>query len=152
MAGGRVLAAWAAWADGHIDRAVMLDRIRPEREQIQRMLPLGSTAHFASAKIRRACRKLLGWEAAMWLFLDEPDLAPTNNLSERRLRRPVLWRGGSFSSDRPAGSRFVERILTTVATLSAQKRNALDFLMTAHVNHVAGSPVPSLLPSPAHPA
>ena len=152
LAGGRVLAAWAAWADGHIDRAEMLARIQPEREQIQRMLLLGSTARFASAKTRRACRELLGWETAMWLFLDEPDLAPTNNLSERRLRRPVLWRSGSFGSDSPAGSRFVERILTTVATLSAQQRNALDFLRTAHVNHVAGLPAPSLLPLQANPA
>lgn len=88
----------------------------------------------------------------MWLFLDEPDLAPTNNLSERRLRRPVLWRGVSFGSDSATGSRFVERILTTVATLSAQQRNVRDFLMTAHVNHVAGRPVPSLLPPQADPA
>lgn len=152
LAGQRVLAAWADWHDGQIDRADMLMRIQPERAQIQRLLRLGSTARWASAKTHRACRDLLAWEAAMWLFLEEPDLAPTNNLSERRLRRPVFWRGVSFGSDSPTGSRFVERILTTVATLSAQRRNVLDFLMTAHVNHVAGLPAPSLLPPHADPA
>lgn len=152
LAGQRVLAAWADWHDRQIDRADMLVRIQPDRAQIQRLLRLGSTARWASAKTHRACRDLLAWEAAMWLFLEEPDLAPTNNLSERRLRRPVLWRGGSFGSDSPTGSRFVERILSTVATLSAQKRNVLDFLMTAHVNHVAGLPAPSLLPPQANPA
>ena len=152
LAGQQVLAVWADWHDGQIDRADMLVRIQPERAQIQRLLRLGSTARWASAKTHRACRDLLTWEAAMWLFLDEPDLAPTNNLSERRLRRPVLWRGGSFGSDSPTGSRFVERILSTVATLSAQQRNVLDFLMTAHVNHVAGLPAPSLLPPHADPA
>lgn len=152
LAGQRVLAAWADWHDGQIDRADMLVRIQPERAQIQRLVRLASTARWASAKTHRACRDLLGWETAMWLFLVEPDLAPTNNLAERRLRRPVLWRGGSFGSDSPTGSRFVERILSTVATLSAQQRNVLDFLMTAHVNHVAGLPVPSLLPPQVNPA
>ena len=130
----------------------MLARIQPERAQIQRLVQLASNARWASAKTHRACRELLGWEPAMWLFPDKPELSPTNNLAERRLRRPVLWRHGSFGSDSPNGSRFVERILTTVATLSAQQRNALDFLMTAHVNHVAGLSVPSLLPIQADPA
>lgn len=35
----------------------------------------------------------------MWLFLYEPDLAPTNSLSECRLRRPVLWRSGRVGSE-----------------------------------------------------
>lgn len=88
----------------------------------------------------------------MWLFLDEPDLAPTNNLSERRLRHPVLWRNGSFGTDSPTGSRFVERILTTVATLTSQDPAALDYLILAHVSHAAGRSVPSLLPAQADPA
>ena len=59
---------------------------------------------------------------------------------------------GQFQLVDHDGNRFVERILSTVATLSAQKRNVLDFLMSAHVNHVAGLPAPSLLPPQADPA
>ena len=84
----------------------------------------------------------------MWRFLDEPNLPPTNNLSERCLRRPVLWRRGSFGTDSPAGSRFVARILTAVATPKAQDRDAFAYLVQAHVGHAAGKPVASVLRLP----
>jgi transposase len=149
LAGQRVLGMWRDWHDGRIDRALMLARIGPDRERIQRLLHQGSTAKWASEKTHRACRDLLGWEAAMWRFLDEPDLPPTNNLTERCLRRPVLWRKGSFGTDSADGSRFVERILTVVATLTAQDRDVFDYLVRAHVDHVARRPVASLLPAQA---
>ena len=56
---------------------------------------------------------------------------PTNNGSERALRPAVLWRKGSFGADSEAGSRFVERLLTVVATCHQQSRPVLDFLMAA---------------------
>lgn len=149
LAGQRVLATWSEWDDGQIDRATMLARIQPERERIQRLLRQGSTARWASPKSRRACRELLTWETAMWLFLEEPELAPTNNFAERCLRRPVLWRKGSFGTDSEEGSRFVERILTVVATLNAQERDVFNYLVQAHVDHASGRPVGSLLPAPA---
>lgn len=83
----------------------------------------------------------------MWRFLTEPDLPPTNNLAERCLRKPVLWRKGSFGTDSPDGSRFVERILTVVATLRAQDRDPLAYLVDAHEAFTAGRPAPSLLPA-----
>lgn len=152
LAGLRVMATWSDWHDGRIDRETMLARIEPDRVHIQRLLLQGSTARWASKKTHRACRELLGWEEAMWRFLDEPDLPPTNNLAERCLRRPVLWRKGSFGTDSADGSRFVERILTVVATLTAQDRDVFDYLVHAHVDHAAGRPVSSLLPAQALPA
>jgi hypothetical protein len=44
---------------------------------------------------------------------------PTNNAAERALRGPVLWR---------KGSRFVEAILTAVASCCPQGQEARDFL------------------------
>lgn len=61
----------------------------------------------------------------------------------------MLWRKGSFGTDSPDGSRFVERILTAVATLSAQNRDMFEYLVHAHVDHAAGHPVASLLPDQA---
>ncbi len=146
LAGQRVVATWNDWNEGQIDRETMLARIEPDRVRIQRLLQQGSTARWASKKTHKACKSLLTWEAAMWRFLDEPDLPPTNNLAERCLRRPVLWRKGSFGTDSPLGSRFVERILSVDATLAAQNRNPFDYLVHAHVDHAAGRPVASLLP------
>jgi transposase len=147
LAGGRVLDHWRDWHDGQIDRATMLCRVAPERSTIQRLLPQGGTARWAPKKTHGMCRQLLVHEEAMWRFLDEPGLPPTNNLAERALRRPVIWRKGSSSTDSAAGSRFVERILTIITTLKAQNRDPFVFLVEAHLAHTAGRPAPSLLPT-----
>lgn len=45
-----------------------------------------------------------------------------------------------------AGSAFVARMLSVVATLKSQQRHVLEFLTQAVVAARAGQPVPSLLP------
>ena len=72
---------------------------------------------------------------------------PTNNVSERALRPVVLWRKGSFGSDSEAGSRFVERLLTVVASCRQLGRRLLDFLVAAVEAALRGSSLPSLLPA-----
>ena len=72
---------------------------------------------------------------------------PTNNGAERALRPVVLWRKGSFGSDSGDGSRYVERLLTVVASCRQQGRLLLDFLVAAGEAALRGSPPPSLLPA-----
>ena len=74
-------------------------------------------------------------------------MEPTNNMSERALRPVLLWRKGSFGSDSEAGSRFAERLLTTVASCRQQGRRLLDFLVAANEAALRGSQAPSLLPA-----
>ena len=47
------------------------------------------------------------------------------------VRPGVLWCKTCFGTQSDNGSRFVERIMTVVATLKQQKRNGLDFLTEA---------------------
>lgn len=68
--------------------------------------------HFANAETAATCVNLLAVEPAMWTFVGEDDVEPTNNAAERGLRHAVLWRHTSFGTQSPAGSRFVERMLT----------------------------------------
>jgi hypothetical protein len=63
------------------------------------------------------------------------------------LRPAVLWHKGSFGSDSEAGSRFVERLLTVVATCRQQGRPLLDFLVAAGEAVLRGTAAPSLLPT-----
>jgi transposase len=58
-----------------------------------------------------------------------------------------LWRKGSFGSDSEAGSRFVERLLTVVATCQQRGRRLLDFLVAAGEAALHGTAAPSLLPA-----
>jgi len=58
----------------------------------------------------------------------------------------VLWRKGSFGTDSPDGSRFVERLMTVRATLRQQQRNVLEYLTAACEAALHGRRPPALLP------
>jgi len=88
---------------------------------------------------------------ALWTFVRVPGVEPTNNAAERAIRPGVLWRKGSFGSHSPAGSRFVERMMTVAATLKQQQRNVVDYITLACEATLRGEPVPTLLPAHASP-
>lgn len=83
---------------------------------------------------------------ALWTFVRVAGIEPTNNTGERRIRPAVMWRKTSFGTHSAAGSRFVERMLTTSATLRQQGRNVVAFVMEALENRLRGTAAPSLLP------
>ena len=83
----------------------------------------------------------------MWTCVRVEGVEPTNNSSEQALRHGVIWRKICFGTDSPDGSRFVERLLTTRATLRRQKRNVLQYLTDACEAALLLHPPPSLLPA-----
>jgi transposase len=85
-------------------------------------------------------------EPTLWTFVDTVGVEPTNNAAERVLRQAVLWRKKSFGSRSPAGSKYVERILTVVASCRLQGRNVLEYLTAACHAALKHGTVPSLLP------
>jgi transposase len=68
--------------------------------------------------------------------------------SNRAIRPGVLGRKGSFGTHSADGSRFVEALMTVVATLKQQHRHVLDYLTAACEAAQRGEPAPSLLPTP----
>ena len=92
------------------------------------------------------CSDLLRLEAGLWNFARRPGVEPTNNVSERAVRHAVIWRRISGGTASAAGSRFVERMLTVVATCRLQGRDVLDYLTSAFQAHRAALALPSLLP------
>jgi hypothetical protein len=107
---------------------------------------LDEGAHLTHAQTRHTCANLLKLEPALWTFVRVEGVEPTNNHAERCLRRAVLWRRRSFGTQSATGSRFVERVLTTVTTLRQQKRDVLDYLTEACTAAICGKTPPSLLP------
>jgi transposase len=89
---------------------------------------LEAGAGCACAKTAGTCRDILAIEPALWTFARVAGVEPTNNAAERALRHAVLWRKTSHGTDSEAGSRFVENILTVVATCRQQGRNVLEYL------------------------
>jgi len=133
----RVRDGTLAWADFQVAMLPLMARVRTLLQE-----GVGS----ADTKTQGTCRNLLKLEAALWTFVWEPGVEPTNNSAERPLRRAVLWRRRSFGTQREAGSQFVERILTAVTTLRQQRRDVLDYLTTACAASICKAPAPSLLP------
>lgn len=58
----------------------------------------------------------------------------------------MLWRKGSFGTPGADGSRFVETMMTVVATLRQQHRNVLAYMTEACQAAYTGLPAPALLP------
>lgn len=139
---------WHRVRDGTLGGASFRTYVSNLRGQVRFQLCYGE--RFGDPKTARTCANLRAIEPAMWTFARKQDLAvaPTNNAAEQALRHGVLWRKGSFGTHSPAGSRFVERMLTVRETLRQQQRNVLDYLTTACQASLHGQPAPSLLPQP----
>jgi transposase len=133
----RVRDGTLAWADFQVAMLPLIARVST-------LLQEGGAG--ADAKAQGTCHNLLKREAALWTFVWEPGVEPTNNAAERPLRRAVLWRRRSFGTQSEAGSQFVERILTAVTTLRQQHRDVLDYLTAACAAAICHNPVPSLVP------
>jgi transposase len=135
---------WHKVRDGTMTRAVFQEQMHSVQQQIGEHLRQGTVCDHH--KTTGTCRDILKREAALWTFVRVEGVEPTNNLGERQIRPAVLWRNSSFGTQSTAGSRFVERIMTTVATLRQQNRNVLDYLVEACDAANWGRKVPSLLP------
>lgn len=144
---GRLFGLWHRFQEKLITRERLTDRMGRVRTRLVALLE-GAREH-SYGKVRRFAAKLLGRMDAVFGFLRCERAEPTNNRSERLLRKAVLWRRSCHGTASASGSRFVERILTAVASLRMQGRGVLDFLVASLVAWRSGSPPPSLLPPPA---
>lgn len=114
------------------------------RDEVRTLL--GRGAGCGCAATSGVCRERLAVEPALYTFALVAGVEPTNNAAERALRHAVCWRKMSFGTDSDGGSRFVERVLTVVATCRQQGRDTLAFLTGAIQATRAGTEPPSLIP------
>jgi transposase len=135
---------WHRVRDGTLQRSSFRVYAAQLRMEIRALLHEGTWCE--GPKSAALCRALLQQEPALWTFVRQEGVEPTNNASERALRPVVLWRKSSFGTQSRAGSEFAERLLTIVTTLRQQKRNVLNYVTTACEARLRHRPVPSLLP------
>ena len=100
-------------------------------------------------KTEGTCRDILKRREALGTFVQLDGVEPTNKTAERAIRPGVLWRKGSVGTQSEAGSRFVESMLTVVATLQQQQRNVCEYFTEACEAALRGDAAPSLLPANA---
>ena len=135
---------WHRVCEGTMSRSTFRSSMRPLRREVERLLEAGSQC--GVAKTEGTCREILKRREALWTFVEVEGVEPTNNTAERAIRPGVQWRKGSFGTQSKVGSRYVESMMTVVATLKQQKRNVLDYLTAAHEAALRGEAAPSLLP------
>lgn len=99
------------------------------RNEVRLLLERGSAC--GCALTARVCRDILTVEVSLWMFASAAGVEPTNNAAERAVRHAVCWRKTSYGTDSERGSRFVERLLTVVASCRSQGRSVLEFLTQA---------------------
>ena len=87
----------------------------------------------------------LGCHRSRALFSFESPRHPTNNVAERTIRHAVSMRKSSFGTDNGEGSRYVERMLTTMASLRLQNRNILKLPTASVAAHRGGERGPNLV-------
>lgn len=141
----RLFKHWHRVRDGTLRRSTFRTYVQPLREEIHALLRRGM--HCRSRRVASMCRTLLSGLHSMWTFVRLEGVEPTNNLAERTIRHAVVWRKSSQGTDSASGSRFVERMLTTVQTLRLQKRNVLEWVVAAYEAKLHRRAAPSLLPA-----
>jgi transposase len=121
---------WHRVRDGTLARATFQTYVGWMKSAVRDDLERGTAG--GCAKTAATCRALLAHEPRLWTFVRHDGVEPTNNVAERAVRHGVLWRKSSGGTDSVAGSRFVERILSVVATCRQQGRNVWDYLTDCH--------------------
>ena len=140
----QMFAWWHRVREGTLKRSTFRSSMTPLRCEVERLLEAGSQC--GVAKTAGTCQEILKRRQALWTFVQVEGVEPTNNTAERSIRPGVQWRKGSYGTQSEAGSRYVESMMTVVATLKQQKRNVLAYLVAAHEAALRGETAPSLLP------
>jgi transposase len=136
---------WHRVREGTLQRSTFRSYMSPLRREVERLLEAGSRCGMPITA--GTCRDMLKRREALWTFVQVEGVEPTKNTAERSIRPGVLWRKGSFGTQSAAGSRFVESMMTVVATLKHQQRHVLEYLTAAHEAALRGEAAPSLLPA-----
>jgi len=141
----KLFESWHKVRDGTIRRSTFLQTVAWLRPMVRSSLERGAVR--ACPKTATTCGELLRLWDCLWTFTRVEGVEPTNNAAERALRHAVIWRRISGGTDSEAGSRFVERMLTAVATCRQRGVPVLRYLSECHQARLEGRPIPSLIPA-----
>jgi transposase len=139
---GIVIQYWDDYRSQELGRDVCRAWMAPVRQQFEALLERAAAADRAG--LSGSCADILAHRAALWTFVEQDGVEPTNNHAERELRAFVLWRKRSFGTQSERGNRFAERLMTVAHTARKQGKNVLELLTACCVAHVEGGQAPSL--------
>jgi len=139
---GLVFDYWHDYKQGRLDHATFVAWLAPVRLQLEATLQEAVAADVAG--LSGSCADILEHRQALWTFVDQVGVEPTNNHAEREIRAFVLWRKRSFGTQSDRGNTFAENLMTIAHTARKQQRNALAFLTACCSAAHDDAPPPSL--------
>lgn len=139
----RLFRLWHRFCGNSLDRTQLQDKSVPLQKQFFALCQRYMDSQ--DRKVRVLASALFNQCDRLFTFILYPGVAPTNNISERALRRAVQWRKICFGNRSSKGEVATARLLTVCETCAMQKRNALEFLAQAIQCYRSGKPIPSLL-------
>lgn len=140
--GEYLLHRWRRLRNGDISRREFQKELSQHRQDIYKWLKFGANCDHRRTRV--SCQRILQQYETLFVFTRYPNVDPTNNVCERALRHPVIWRKLSFGNDSDDGITYVERILSVLATCRQQDLNPYDFLQQiVHADRRA-LPLPAL--------
>ena len=141
----RMFKLWWRYKDGNLSRKKFILAMKPIQKEMEKILETGTQC--GHSKTEGTCKTILKHKVALWTFVTEENVEPTNNIAEQVIRSYVMWRKSSFGTQSARGDRYVERMMTASTCCRLQNRNLLDYLEDAISRHIAKQAFPSLLPS-----
>ena len=118
----------------------------PLCRRIKRALEQGK-AQVLCCRTAKTCANLLKLWPALWRFLADPTVPPTNNGAEQALRALVLKRKISGPTRSRRGDEFITRGFSVFETCRRQGRDLWGFMHDAVTAWIDNSTPPSLVPT-----
>jgi len=139
----KLMAIWYRFKSGNISRPELIKKTRRVRNAIKRCLK----EHLRSEErcVQNLAGKLYKRFDHLFTFIFHEGVEPTNNMAERGIRPAVQWRKICFGNRSDNGAVLTSRLLTVTRTCWLQKRNPLEFLVSAITAHRSGQAAPSLI-------
>jgi transposase len=134
---------WHGYKDGLLTRQELQFWMTPVQRTFEQLLERGEKSDVKG--VSGSCADILAHREALWTFVTQEGVEPTNNHGELELRDFVLWRKRSFGTQSERGERFAERVMTVVRTARKQGKAVLDFMCRSIKACIERTTMPLLL-------
>lgn len=129
------LSSCGKWAEKELERLIKMAKAPPTigewRAFFARFCHLIALYRESRSEAGTFVRRLEEEMEALFLFLTEKGVEPTNNFGERMIRFAVLWRKRSQGTKTDKGNRWVERALSLRQTCRLRAVSTFDVLVDA---------------------
>jgi transposase len=118
---------WHQYKLGQFSRDELIRKTRPIRDKVGELLEQGTYTD-PNLRIVRFCSNLLTHFSALWTFIFNEQVEPTNNHAEQCLRPAVIWRKKYFGTRSDYGSEFLARTMSLITSCRLQAKSAFEAL------------------------